>query len=216
MTKAYLFDFDYTLVDSSPAIIHCFHAAFEKEGLPKPDEDSIKKLIGMPLEGMVKALYEQADEALILQVKSNYVAEADLVATKLTTFFPEVRNLMDFLKDKDCQTGIVSTKYRYRILEALEANRMSELFDVIVGGEDVHSHKPDPEGIIIAMERLGRTREEVVFVGDSLFDYFAAGNAGVQFKAVLNGATTEADFIEQGCKKEDIMKNLGEIEHDWI
>ena len=211
MTKAYLFDFDYTLVDSSPGIIHCFHAAFEKEGLPKPDGDSIKKLIGMPLEGMVKALYEQADEALILQVKANYVAEADLVATKLTTFFPEVRSLMDFLKEKGCQRGIVSTKYRYRIMEALEANRMGELFDLIIGGEDVHSHKPDPEGILIAIERLGCLKEEVVFVGDSLYDYYAAENAGVRFKAVLNGTTTEAEFIEWGCRKEDIMKDLGAL-----
>ncbi len=66
------------------------------------------------------------------------------------------------------------------ILEALEANRMSELFTLIIGG-------------------------------DSLFDYYAAQNAGVQFKAVLNGATTEAEFMAHGCKKEDIMVSLGEL-----
>lgn len=211
MIKAYLFDFDYTLVDSSPAIVHCFNAAFEKAGIPRPDEDHIKKLIGMPLEGMVKALYEHADEVLTEQVKAHYVAEADLVATKLTTFFPEVRGLMEYLKEKGCQTGIVSTKFRYRILEALEANGMSDLFTLVIGGEDVHRHKPDPEGILIAIERLQLTKNEVVFVGDSLFDYFAAKNAGVQFKGVLNGATTEAEFMAQGCEKEAIIKGLGEI-----
>lgn len=216
MIKAYLFDFDYTLVDSSPAIVHCFNAAFEKEGLPKPDEGHIKKLIGMPLEGMAKALHEGMDDSLVEKIKSNYVAEADLVATRLTYFFPDVRSSLGFLKMKGCQTGIVSTKFRYRIVEALEANQMSDLFTLIIGGEDVSSHKPDPEGILIAIERLKLTREEVIFVGDSLFDYYAAQNAGVQFRAILNGATTAAEFIANGCKKEDILMSLGELENDWI
>lgn len=216
MIKAYLFDFDYTLVDSSPAIVHCFNVAFEKEGLPKPDENHIKKLIGMPLDGMAQALHEGIDTALIEKIKSNYMAEADLVATQLTSFFPDARDLLSFLRVKGCQTGIVSTKFRYRIVEALEANGMTELFTLVIGGEDVSTHKPDPEGILIALERLQVAKEDVIFVGDSLFDYYAAKNAGVQFRAVLNGATTESEFMEEGCKKEDILMNLGDLKNDWI
>lgn len=216
MIKAYLFDFDYTLVDSSPAIVHCFHAAFTKEGLPIPDENHIKKLIGMPLEGMAKSLHEGMDDELVEKIKSNYVAEADLVATQMTHFFPDVKDLMTFLRGKGCQTGIVSTKFRYRIAEALEVNQMSELFTLIIGGEDVHTHKPDPEGILIALERLQLKKDEVVFVGDSLFDYYAAKNAGVAFIAVLNGMTTEEEFMDHGCPKVNIINSLGEIENDWI
>lgn len=216
MIKAYLFDFDYTLVDSSPAIVHCFNAAFEKEGLPKPDEAHIKKLIGMPLEGMAKALHHKMDESLIERIKTNYMAEADIVATRLTRFFPDASSLMTFLKRKGCQTGIVSTKFRYRIVEALEANQMTDLFTLIIGGEDVHTHKPDPEGILIALDRLHLSKDEVIFVGDSLFDYYAAQNAGVSFRAVLNGMTTEAEFLEHGCPKENIILNLGDLENDWI
>jgi len=62
-----------------------------------------------------------------------------------------------------------------------------QYFDVIVGGEDVAAHKPDPEGLLKAISMVGCQKEEVLFVGDSTVDARTAKNAGVDFVAVLTG-----------------------------
>ena len=50
--KAILFDFDYTLADSSEGIIASVNYALEQLALPTVDDHTIRKLIGVPLEQM--------------------------------------------------------------------------------------------------------------------------------------------------------------------
>ena len=54
----------------------------------------------------------------------------------------------------------------------------------MVGFEDTSRHKPDPEPVLLAIEQLGGTPDEAVYVGDSPFDIGAAKAAGVFAVAV--------------------------------
>lgn len=58
-----------------------------------------------------------------------------------------------------------------------------------MGGRDVKRNKPDPEGLHLAMTKLGLKPEQVLFCGDTVIDAQAAKSAGVDFCAVLNGTT---------------------------
>ena len=60
---------------------------------------------------------------------------------------------------------------------------MERYFDTIVTCDDTDKHKPDPEPVNIALERLGSRPEEAVMIGDSIFDILCAKGAGV--KSVL-------------------------------
>ena len=55
---------------------------------------------------------------------------------------------------------------------------MASLFSVVVGFEDVARHKPDPEGVELALGRLGVLPKEALLVGDSAADIEAARAAG--------------------------------------
>jgi len=44
-----VFDFDYTLADSSTGVVHSANHALETLGLPPADEERIKRTIGLPL-----------------------------------------------------------------------------------------------------------------------------------------------------------------------
>ncbi len=90
--------------------------------------------------------------------------------------------------------AIVSTKFRYRIEQVLLRDGLDHAFEVIVGGEDVAAHKPDPSGLIVALGRLGRTPAEVLYVGDSAVDAETTKRAGVPFVAVLSGVTPREAF----------------------
>ena len=97
--------------------------------------------------------------------------------------------------------GIVSTKYRRRIEGILERERLLDSFAVIVGGEDVSQHKPDPQSLLLALDRLGVPAREALYVGDSVTDAQAARRAGVPFVAVLSGTTPREAFRDCGVYK---------------
>ena len=91
--------------------------------------------------------------------------------------------------------GIVSTKFRYRILDLFEKTGHNGLVDFIVGGEDVKAAKPDPEGLLLAIGRAsGGGKSEVLYVGDSVVDAATAQAAGTDFAGVLHGMTTREEL----------------------
>ena len=86
---------------------------------------------------------------------------------------------------------------------------LRDAFSVIVGGEDVSVHKPEPEGIFKAVDSMGVTISETIYVGDSVTDADAARRASVPFAAVLSGVTEARQFEPYGAVA--IMKDLSEL-----
>ena len=64
----------------------------------------------------------------------------------------------------------------------------------IVGGEDVKTAKPSPEGLLFAMQRLGCSKEETLYIGDSTVDAETAQAGGTDFAGILHGATTREEL----------------------
>ncbi|TML61827.1 MAG: HAD family hydrolase, partial [Actinobacteria bacterium] len=48
-----------------------------------------------------------------------------------------------------------------------------------VGGDETARHKPDPEPLLLALERMGVRADEAAYVGDAPFDVQAAKAAGL-------------------------------------
>jgi phosphoglycolate phosphatase len=127
----------------------------------------------------------------------------------LTVMFPHVRGVVDILRSSGFRTGIVSTKFRHRIQSILARDELNGSFDVIVGGEDVARHKPDPEGLNYALEALNVDAEHAIYVGDHPVDAEAAEQAGLRFVAVLSGSASPNDF--DGRDRVDILSSLKEL-----
>ena len=52
---------------------------------------------------------------------------------------------------------------------------------VAILADDTQKHKPDPEPLLICLERLGCQPEDTIYIGDAASDYLAAQNAHVAF-----------------------------------
>lgn len=205
----YIFDFDFTLADASTGIIECANYGLNKLGFPHKSDDEIRKTVGMTLNDMFSALTDIQDERLGELFKSHFIDLADDVITNSTLLFDDTIDVLRRIKKDGYNTAIVSTKYRYRIEQALEKYDISELIDHIVGLEDVDTTKPSPEGLLKAIEYLDATNSSVLYVGDSLIDANTANNAEIDFGAVLTGTTTKSDF--QTLPHVCIAKNLTEL-----
>ena len=116
----YLFDFDYTLADSSRGIVTCFRNVLNRHGYTRPTDNDIKRTIGKTLEESFSILSGVTDTRQLAEFKKEYIKEADTHMTVNTVLFLETKSVLAALKDSGARIGIISTKFRYRIKELLD------------------------------------------------------------------------------------------------
>lgn len=204
--RTYLFDFDYTLADSSKGIVICYRNVLERHGHNGISDEQIKRTIGKTLVESFSILAGTTDAETLEEYRKEYVKEADTFMTVNTRLFPETLSVLSSLKEIGAKIGIISTKYRFRIMELLNSRFHDGLIDIIVGGEDVKVAKPSPEGVFLALEKLDAEKSSTLYIGDSTVDAETAQAAGVDFAGVLHGATTEDEL--KAYPHVTVMKDL--------
>lgn len=204
----YLFDFDLTLADSSRGIVKCFSNVLAANGY-QPNEMAIKRTIGRTLEESFTILTGVSDDNTLARFKKEYTAEADIYMNDLTMLYPETEQTLKTLKQRGAKVGIISTKYRYRIQAVIDRQQLQDCVDLIVGGEDVTSMKPNPQGVLLAMERLGAEKSSTLYVGDSVVDAETAQRAGIDFCGTLTGMTTRNELAAFPHRK--LVNNLADL-----
>lgn len=207
--NVYLFDFDYTLADSSRGIVMCYRNVLERHHHTGITDETIKRTIGKTLQESFSIMTGITDADTLEMYRKEYVKEADTHMTDNTFLFPETIEVLTRLKTNGAKLGIISTKYRYRIMELLGKKLPENFLDIIVGGEDVRHPKPAPEGVLFAIGHLGCRKEDVLYVGDSTVDAETAQAAQVDFAGVLHGATTYDELA--AYPHVAIMKTLAEL-----
>ncbi|NDV65846.1 HAD-IA family hydrolase [Bacteroides sp. 224] len=204
-----LFDFDYTLADSSRGIVTCFQNVLCRHNYLNISDEAIKRTIGKTLEDSFALLTGVTDKEQLEAWRKEYVKEADSYMTVNTLLYPDTLPVLKELKQRGIKIGILSTKYRYRIKEFFDNYLPAESFDIIIGGEDVEHHKPSPEGLYKAMKSLLVSPNDVLYVGDSIVDAETAVAGGVDFVGVTSGMTTREELKCFPNRK--IISNLGEL-----
>lgn len=169
--QAVFFDLDGTLLDSRQAVIPSFAYALEQHKVPVPELADI-----MQYSHSLRALHDAvAPHVPYDELLATYDArQQELLHT--ITVYDGVVEVLGVLQP-DYKLGVVSSSRRAS--EALERYKLRNFFDVVVGGLDVARHKPDPDSVHLALERLALQAENVVMVGDLAADVLAAQAAGV-------------------------------------
>lgn len=197
--KAICFDFDYTLGDCTDSIVAGFHNGFSKLGWPKPDRETVRKTIGFLLEDSYTMLTGDEDPEHRAKFRAYFIEAAMERQRKETKLFPGAAELLCRLHTAGVKIGLVSTKRGDTLEIIMENHGLRDKLEVIIGSADVTAHKPDPQGLFLAMERMGVKPEETLFCGDTILDAGAAQNAGCDFAAVLNGTTEAPSFDAFPC-----------------
>lgn len=192
--EAVIFDFDFTLADSSRGVIECVNSALDRMGFEPRPGDKIVETIGLSLKETFTQLTGEVNSDLSNRFAESFHARADQIMDRLTVIYDFVKPVMLSLHDANVRTAIVSTKLNHRIKGILAANHLSDLFDLIVGADDVVNPKPDPEGLLLALHMLGVDANSAVYVGDHAIDAQAALAAGVSFIAALSGVHPRTAF----------------------
>jgi len=187
-----LFDLDGTVIDSGAIILASMrHAAREVLGVEVPDEQLMAAVGGPGLEAQMQALSpDRADELVTVYRAHNEPLHDELICCA------GMDEILVQLKDEGRRLGIVTAKRRQTVELAFARIPIEHLFETVVGGDETKKHKPDPEPLLLALERLGAAPDDAVYVGDAPFDVKAAKAAGLYSVGVSWGGIHGRERLE--------------------
>jgi pyrophosphatase PpaX len=189
---AILFDLDGTLIDSIELILKSARYAFQKLDRECPSDQEWLTGVGIPLFTMFERYaHDQADKAALIAAYREYQMEHH---DRLIRCYDEVVETVLELRSRGHELAIVTSKSEYLALRALNRVGLARHIDTIVGCDGSTRHKPHPEPVMIALQRLGYAAADAIFVGDSIHDILAGNAAGVRSAAALWGPFTRADL----------------------
>jgi pyrophosphatase PpaX len=187
-----LFDLDGTVIDSGAIILASMrHAAKEVLGVEPADEDLMAAVGGPGLEAQMHALAPDRVEELVTVYRAHNEPLHDGLAC-----CPGVEDVLVRLKDEGRRLGIVTAKRRKTVELAFDQLPLEHLFETVVGGDETKHHKPDPEPLLLALERLDADADEAAYVGDAPFDVKAAKAAGLFSVSVTWGGIHGRERLE--------------------
>jgi len=189
-----LFDLDGTLIDSGPMIVASMkHAAKSVLGREIPEEVLAAAVGGPGLVAQMEALApDRVDDLVAAYREHNEPLHEELEA------FWEVIEVLPRLREQGRRLGIVTAKRHATVRLAFD--RLPELeqnFEVVIASDDTERHKPAPDPLLAALDRLDARPEDAAYVGDSPFDIRAAKAAGVHAVAVGWGGIHVEDVLRR-------------------
>ncbi len=209
---AVLFDLDGTLLDTVGLILASVRHAFAEHPGPRPTDADWIAGIGQPLRVQLRPYAADAEalERLVERYRVHFRANHDAG----TRCFPGALDAVRLLHERGHPVGAVTSKMTELAGRALRHVGLAPWIDVVVGADSCARHKPDPEPVWLALERLGRGPAEAVLVGDSPHDIAAAAAAGVATIAVTWGACSREALAAAGPTRmvDSIADLLAEIE----
>jgi pyrophosphatase PpaX len=186
-----LFDFDGTVVDSGGIILASMrHATRTVLAREYTDAQLMANVGGPGLDAQMVAIApEHADELVRV-----YRAHNESIHDELEAFFG-IEDVLATLREQGRRLGIVTAKRRKTVELAFSFLPLAGYFDSVVAGDDTVRHKPDPDPLLLALERLASPAADAAYVGDSPYDMRAAKAAGVYAVGVTWGKIHDRDAL---------------------
>jgi len=133
------------------------------------------------------------DEAKQIVEKAFTEADQRLKLADMIRPIPGMVETLQALKKAGVKVVIGTTDNAEKARANLPYLGITELVDLVVGGDSVRHSKPDPEMLYLICRRLNISPKDVVMVGDAVTDVRMGRNAGVGLAVgVLTGVTSQA------------------------
>lgn len=208
MIKAVLFDIDGVLIDSFNANLAFYRALFRKLGYKPLSEKDFIKVMHFTLEGVIREYTRESDKEVQRMLAIGKESIEELYPYELLKATSDLGKVIKKLHPIYL-LGIVTSRLNSHIFSIPALTPLEKYFSVSVGFEDTKAHKPNPEPLQIAAQKLDLEPEEVVYIGDAESDVIAAKAAGM--KIILYGKEkfTDVDgFTSQFKALPKLIANL--------
>ncbi len=127
---------------------------------------------------------------------------------KVLNTFPEVKDVLNKLKEKNYKLAILSNGTPALLNELVKSNNLDNIFDDIFSIEEVGIYKPDAKVYDMPIKKYKIQKEEVVFLSANTWDISGGGNYGYS-SIWVNRNNSIFDNLDY--KPKDEVKNLNQL-----
>lgn len=180
---AVLFDVDGTLLDTTEFIYQGFAHTLAAHGQPPRTREELVPIMGGGLDRCYAVLAPEVDPLAMVETHRAWQGEN----LHLSVSYPGVEAMLTHLRDAGIKLGAITNRSARTSVRTLERAELVRFFDVILSFEDMPRAKPEPDGLLLALERLGVTPEHAVMVGDTDNDILAGKAAGMRTVGISHG-----------------------------
>lgn len=200
MYSTVVFDLDGTLLDTLDDLADSVNAALLAHGLPLRTREEVCAFVGNGMKNLVTLASGLQDEAEIEKLLKTFKAHYAVHGKDKTKPYEGIITLLRALKAHGVKTAVLSNKADFATKELVK-EYFDGLFDEVVGENEANGirKKPCPDALFTIMQRLGITKEETLYTGDSDVDIRTAENAGVACVSVTWGFRDEAFLLKNGA-----------------
>lgn len=188
---AVVFDLDGTLVDSAFDLTGALNHVLSSEGRASVPLASVRHMVGrgarVLIENGMKATGAPATDEDLQRLLPRFLSYyADHVADE-SILFPGALTTLHELLEAGVRLGICTNKPLALTQKLLQALQLDSLFSVVLGGDSLPVHKPDPTHLLETLRQMDVPPTEAIMVGDSIHDIEAAKGAHVPVIGVTFG-----------------------------
>lgn len=200
MYSTVIFDLDGTLLNTLEDLHASVNFALKEFSFPQRTIEEIRHFIG---NGVVKLVERSTPEGTDSEInkkclevfRKHYLQHMK----DRTAPYEGVIELLEKLKKQNIRTAIVSNKL-HSAVEGLCEDYFCGLIDLALGVNEEKERKPAPLNVIRAMEILGSSTENTIYVGDSEVDVQTAKNSSLCCIGVTWGFRDEEELRRAGAE----------------
>ena len=183
-----VFDLDGTLVDSASDIAEAVNRTLADRSLPRQEEAVIRGWIGDGARALVASAFAHAGEAIdVEEVMPGFMVHYAECLLLYPTVYPGVIETLRALRESNIAVAICTNKPQRFVRPLLDALRLGEYFECIVGGDTLPERKPSAVPLLHVVDHFGLPPAQCLMVGDSETDVLTAQAADVPMALVTYG-----------------------------
>lgn len=191
--NCFIFDFDGTLAHSAPAYREAFQHTIRLHTGLEIDETEFRDFWNTTPQEVLRRYNAAMLDEMMVSFEEHYYANHHHYLIP----YDGIAELLEALLDRGAQIGVVSLKPRRAGELELDITGLRPLINMTVWGDEVERVKPDPDGVLRAMNHFGASPHSTIVIGDSPADIMMGRAAGTQTAAALWGGSSRERLLAE-------------------